>query len=154
MSCDLVPVRECRLGARVSWRSVFDGAETSYYDLPPGWSWSSLEEPPLNPDFRADLVMNLSNENMRRVVEAMGYELDEDGLVAPISEFCARGTQWLRQHLDKPSESVADVVGRGTRGAVTVSAGMRRGYLNEVVLRAVRIAREGKRRGATHVFIG
>ena len=154
MTLAIVPVREKKNDEGTKWLSVFAKEETDYYICPDGWSWDSTEEPPLNPNYRGELDLHLSNRNMRDVMRALGYELPEDGGVFPIDEMISRATDWLKRNIDKASDETRTVTTKGARGAEFVDVGHRRGYLNERIHNIAIIVREGKERGATHVTIG
>ena len=113
------------------------------------------EEPPKNPNFREDLELNLSNSNMVHIMsDVLGFSGDSsEGYLIPINEFIARATYWLRQSIDKPSAEVPIEITKGEGGPTMVDMGRREGYANETVMRAVKIAREGKQAGATHIAV-
>ena len=154
MTLAFVPVRETKKDEGMEWTSVFLNAETDYYIYPDGWSWDRTDEPPLNPDYRGDLDLHLSNRNMRDVMRALGYELPEGGGVLPIDEVIGRATQWLKRNIDKSSIGTRTITTKCAGGAEFVDVGRRRGYLNERIHNIATIAREGKERGATHIAIG
>lgn len=151
MSCELVPVKYFEAGARPSFESVFRPEETDYYLYPDGWQWRSLEEPPRNPGYRDDLTLRGSTLNIARVIRDLGYELEDGGTSIPINEFLAVATQWLRRNIGRRSAAIPErVAANGQR----ILGGVDEGYISRQILKASMIAREGRQRGATHVFVG
>lgn len=151
MSCELVPVRYREDGVRPSFESVFRPEETDYYLYPDGWKWRSLQEPPRNPNYRDDLTLRGSALELARVIRDLGYELDTGGTSVPINEFLSVATQWLRRNIAHRSAAISK--GFVVNGQ-TVTGGVDQGYLSRQILKASIIAREGRHRGATHVFVG
>ncbi len=151
MSCDVVPMKVENKDGQKIWGGVSDQTETSYYSYPDNWCFRSIEEAPRNPLFREDLQLNLSNRNMSIVMSTLNYDIPPDGELVEISEFINRATQWLQSKMGQPSDQVKATA---THGGRHIEGGLRKGYLNEKIHRAVLIAQEGKDRGATHVFIG
>lgn len=153
MTCDVVPMKCEGSQGRSTWTTVFEDFETAYYSYPDGWCYRSLDEPPRNPKYREELQLNLSNRNMGILIAALGYEISSDGLMVPIREFLQAATFWLQENIGKKSEGFdSDHV--GGRGARFIEGGLREGYVNEKMYKAVVIAREGLARGATHLFLG
>ena len=66
-------------------------------------------------------------------------------------EFIARATQWLQKNIGKPSQAQDAEVDDQPNKITTISGGKREGYFNDVIMRMNKIARDGKRMGATHV---
>ena len=98
----------------------------------------------INPNYDPDHDLNLSNANAYEVFDVLGYDV-YDGSV-PIDEFIARATQWLQKNIGKPSQEQP-----ATQDGNIISGGKREGYYNDVIMRMNKIARDGKRMGATHV---
>lgn len=103
--------------------SRFDPAERMYsWVFPKEWmhrgEWDDNDVFTENPEYRPDLNLNLSNGNMIDVLGALGYHVDErDGTFdAPIDEFIARATAWLRNAIGKQSAEEPDRVERSARG--------------------------------------
>jgi hypothetical protein len=111
------------------------------------------EEAPMNPDYKEELDLSLSNASMREVFATLGYPTDlEDRSPFPIDEFIARTTQWLQKAIGKPSpEQKPDIV-KQPYGATMISGGKPEGYFNRIIKRMNEIARTGKAKGATHVW--
>lgn len=154
MSCDVIPMIESTKGGRPVWEPVFSQEEAEFYSYPDGWSWPSTREPPRNPGYREDLQLNLTHENMKRMMMLLGYRLDETyGLVLTVDEFLVSGTRWLRGNLNSRSRAIrAPKISGG--GVVLIQNSVSEADLNRNILKAVKIVREGKARGATHVHIG
>ena len=102
-----------------------------------------------NPDYNPEHDLNLSNANAGEVFDVLGYDV-YDGSV-PIDEFIARATQWLQKNIGKPSQAQDAEVDDQPNKITTISGGKREGYFNDVIMRMNKIARDGKRMGATHV---
>lgn len=158
------------------WSSVIPDEKTSYIDYDEmkrqGKTWmdyDDLDGPPKNPNYDPNYELNLSNVMMTKIMnDVLGFSGDSsDGFHIPIDEFLARATAWLRQNLDKPSEEIptefhkrevgfafdADLgVDRiQPKGPRMISGGRPEGYVNDVIMKMVKLAREGKKLGATHV---
>lgn len=110
-------------------------------------------EPPTNPEYRPEFNLNLANANMSYILgEVLGFPGNSsDGFHIPIDEFIGRSTQWLKQHVGKPSPEVEPEETPPGPGPRMISGGRREGYENKVIMQMNQIAREGKRHGATHV---
>jgi hypothetical protein len=105
--------------------------------------------PPLNPNFDPDLNLTLANANMYEVMSELGYDTEDN---IPIDEFIGKTTHWLKQHIGKLSAEEPSTVEKGSQGATLISGGKEEGYFNDVIMRMNKIARIGKKRGATHVW--
>jgi len=146
------------------WSSVFPREWTAYLDYEEMQRqgktdidyYHADEEIPKNPNFRDDLDLNLSNSNMVHILgDVLGFQGDSsDGFLIPINEFIARATQWLQQSVGKLSAEVPTDVSKGAQGATMVDMGRQEGYENKIIIHAVKIAREGKQMGATHIGAG
>lgn len=89
--------------------------EYKYLDsvFPKEWTdqnlgWRDLgdgdEEEIENPEYRPDLDMNLSNDNMGDLMDSLGFDNDGDSSYnIPIDQFIQAAQRWLKQHLDKPA---------------------------------------------------
>ena len=86
--------------------------------------------------------------------DVLGFQGDSgDGFLIPINEFIARATQWLQQSVGRRSAEVPTNITKDD-GPTMVDMGRREGYDNEAIIQAVKIAREGKQLGATHMSAG
>ena len=103
----------------------------------------------INPNYDPEHDLNLSNANAYEVFDVLGYDV-YDGSV-PIDEFIARATQWLQKNIGKPSQAQEPETEKTPGGMTMTSGGKREGYYNDVIMRMNKIARDGKRMGATHV---
>jgi len=109
--------------------------------------------PKQNPDYNADLDLTLSNASMRQVFDELGYGTDlEDMPNIPIDEFIAKTTQWLQKAIGKPSPKEPVTIDKSGSGATMISGGKPEGYFNRVIKQMNYIARDGKQKGATHVW--
>lgn len=123
--CDLVPMRVTGTGGNRKWESIFGRDETAYYQYRGG----------KNEGYREDLALNVSEQEMAAALELIGYELTSGGLLIEVNEFVRRGTEWLRRQM---------IQRKGKSGNA----------LDSALHRALKISREGKKRGASHVFVG
>jgi hypothetical protein len=109
--------------------------------------------PKQNPDYNADLDLTLSNASMRQVFDELGYGTDlEDMPNIPIDEFIAKTTQWLQKAIGKLSPKEPATIDKSGGGATMISGGKPEGYFNRVIKQMNYIARDGKQKGATHVW--
>lgn len=149
MSFNLIPMKREKVDGKVVWMSVFSAEETEYYQYDAA-AWENLaREPERNPGFRADLELNLSCRNMRLVMEDLGFEMSNDGVVIEVGQFIEATSRWMTRHLDAPSAAVADI----KVSPRLIDCGRPAGYLNDKISRSAHIAVEGRRRGATHVCV-
>jgi hypothetical protein len=102
----------------------------------------------INPKYKEEHDLHLSGSSAGDVMDALGYK--EDNLL-PIDEFIGKTTQWLKQHIGKPSPEEPTQVDKNPGGATIYSMGKSEGYYNRVVKQMNQIARDGKAMGATHV---
>lgn len=164
-SMDLSPVakKKSEQFPRGIWSSVFPGEWTQWADYEemqrqgkhPSDYYAADEELPQNPNFRDDLNFNRSNTNMVHIMrDVLGFPGDSsDGFLIPINEFIARATQWLQQSVGKRSAEIPTDISKGVGGATMIDVGREEGYDNKAIIQAVKIAREGKRLGATHIGV-
>lgn len=163
-SMDLAPVtkKKHKKFPQGVWSSAFPNDWTQYYDIDEvqrqGKTFMDYEypdEPPKNPNFREDLELNLSNANMVHIMsDVLGFPGDSrEGFLIPINEFIARATQWLQRSVGKLSSEVPTEITKGEGGPTMIDVGRREGYENQNILQAVKIAREGKQMGATHISV-
>ena len=103
----------------------------------------------INPDYDPDHDLNLSNANAAEVFDVLGYDVYDSSV--PIDEFIARATQWLQKNIGRPSQAQEPETEKTSGGPTIISGGKREGYFNDVIMRMNKIARDGKRIGATHV---
>lgn len=129
---------------------VFTRDETN----PGDWIWNEelgYEEEVPNPLFRPELDINLGNRNARLVLDALGYEMDEEGFWQDtIDTFINKARSYLRSTIGKQSKGFDDVV--TTDGPYMVDCGLPTGYIEKQVHRLVVLAQEGKQRGATVIY--
>lgn len=103
----------------------------------------------INPDYKPEHDLNLSNYNAGEVFDALGYDVYAGSI--PIDEFIAKATQWLQKNIGKPSPEQEPEVDKAPGGMTVIGGGKREGYFNDVIMRMNKIARDGKAMGATHV---
>lgn len=84
----------------------------------------------------------LSGLNGRRLLEALGYRQDFHD--APVCEFAAAASAWLKKNIGHQSEGY--VVEDGPLD------GQKDGFLNETIMALSTMARTGKDAGATHIM--
>jgi hypothetical protein len=131
---------------------VFPDEWSDPYLTDPDDPWGmSDEEPKPNPHYRNDLTLNMTNENANALFAALGF-VDPDALI-PIDQFINIATHWLQKSVGKPSGEVAGSMDQQPGRPTMIDFGRRAGYLNEKIIKAVKIAREGKARGATHISL-
>lgn len=163
-SRDFMPVRLSKTEKYPDgiWDSVFDPAHTNEYDVKhPDYHRSLYSdddvEPPPNPHYKPELNLNLSNSNSQAVIEELGlgnyYDGELDGWAIPIDIFIAFATQWLKKHIGKRDPGTDTVVDK-MPGRITIySGGRSEGYMNEKIQKALYIAKEGKKLGATQMSL-
>ena len=182
-SMDLTPVaqQEHPKFGKV-WMSVIPDELTDYYDrnemtrMDKNFDdFDGPEEPPKNPKYDPDYMLNLSTVMMIKVMkDTLGFSGDSsEGFLIPIDEFIARASQWLRQNFNKPSAEIptqeiprknevgfafdtelgTERIQTNKRGPRMVMGGRREGYFNDVIFKMVKLAKEGKQMGATHISV-
>lgn len=107
----------------------------------------------------SETFLNFSNTTARQLVHGIGvieYWNDESGLldVVPIECFEARCTAFLRNHLGKPDPAIPTIVSQQPGRATLTECGRPEGWLQERVLELLRSIKDGRARGATHVYAG
>lgn len=153
MSLSLFPVRESVKGGRPQWETVFESSETQCFLFEPDNSVQDVNNPPPNPSYRPELDMNLTHRNMRDVLNAVGYELDEDGLLVDIQQFIRAVTLWRTTNLTTESPGLDASILKAPGRAAVIDCGRRPGYINDKIQQAGQIAVEGRQRGATHICV-
>lgn len=108
----------------------------------------------VNPDYRPDLDINLSNANAEMIINLLGYAVEDGCFSANIDEFIARATQYLQKKVGKPSAGIKTEVTIGAQGCTMYDCGTPDGYNERTILRIVVMAREGKKMGATEISGG
>jgi len=128
------------------------GDETRRFIIPDGPSFKWTPEVDIeqfaNPDYRPELEINLSNCNMCMVLrDTLGLNGDSsEGFFVEIDVFINLATNWLKRNFGKQSAEV-----ESTQDGRVVECGRREGYENQAIHRMVKVAREGRERGATHI---
>lgn len=152
-SMDLMPVsskNHPKFGT--VWSSVFP--DNDYYvsnsEDPHGLN-DTNEEPKKNPDYNPDYEFNLSNHNMEAMFDELGFLKDGDTYHIPIDQFISICTQWLKQHIDRRTDKEEPTVSSASDQPTMITGGRPEGYFNEKIIQAVKIARMGKEKGATHM---
>lgn len=137
------------------WKSDTDSGDyynDDFYKDPDKYDGDD-DESALNPNYKPELDLTLSNASMREVFHELGYPTDlEDRAPFPVDEFIARTTQWLQKNIGKLSPEQPTQVAKTPHGATMISGGRPEGYFNRVVKQMNQIARTGKQNGATHVW--
>ena len=103
----------------------------------------------INPDYDPEHDLNLSNANAAEVFDVLGYDVYFGSVY--IDEFNASATQVLQKNIGRPSQAQEPETEKTPGGMTMTSGGKREGYYNDVIMRMNKIARDGKRMGATHV---
>lgn len=102
------------------------------------------------------LMLNLSGSNASHVIRALGFQVQEGPSMeeVEIDCFANRCSSYLRNHLGNPDPEVPGYVDRAPGKATVYSFGRDEGYLMDRIHRLAQLAREGKARGATHIYAG
>ena len=133
------------------WRGVLRREEVQMHDFSDGWAFAGTGSVKKNPDYRADLVLNLHRDNMRTLMRKLGYLNGGDGMAIPIDEFRAVAEKWLSTSTVR-SKPVIEL--RDCDDAMDDNWKIEAGLVREVVEKALSIAKEGQRRGASYLSIG
>ena len=104
-------------------------------------------------DYGSEMELNVSNGNAFSIMKELGYVMDDYSITVPIDEFIAVTTQWLQKNIGKRSAEVPTTVDKTPGRATFYDMGKREGYFNEKIMQMNKMAREGMRKGATHVWM-
>ncbi len=131
------------------WVFTRDELNPGDWVMNPETGWE--EEVP-NPSYRADLDINVATRNARIILDALGYELDDEGFWSDsITTFLSRGQAYLRSRLGKQSKGFDDVISEGP-GPRMIDCGLPNGYAEKQIHRLVVMAQEGQSRGAVTIY--
>jgi hypothetical protein len=131
---------------------VFTGQETSSH-LWDGHPLDAEEMPPANPDYRPELDISLSNRNAAFVITSLGYKMEENyHWSAPIDDVIATCEAYVFACARNGKTPGILPSVHSWHGQMPVfNNGVRDGYVEEKAALIAKMAREGLKRGATHV---
>lgn len=129
----------------------FEAHNPEIITYPENWDGEVIRRP--NPAYIADAAMDLSNANARAVVEALGFDADDECFSLEIGAVIAACTRWQAKANFAASPEVPVSEEQGALGCRMVDLGRPEGYLNDRIATLHRMAVEGRKRGATLISV-
>jgi hypothetical protein len=98
----------------------------------------------------------LSNASMRDILSTLGLDTNfEDAGPIPLDKFINLTTQWLKKHINKPSQEVPTKVTKNPGGPTMIGGGKPEGWENRIIMQFNQFARNIKQKypQVTHMGI-